>query len=132
MRYNIYLAVEYNHNECKIGITSNPKKRLVTLQTSRPLLQMAYVKCATNFDKAKAIETELHSRFEELHIALEWFRYTERIERYFAHEFAKYEADKELPKASKARKSKKVTYGDTNTGHIIKTTWWGELIPHKG
>lgn len=75
---NIYFILDKKSNAVKIGKANDISQRLPDLQTGNPneLTLLNYIQCPSE-DKSKALEKELHRRFDSLRIREngEWFHY---------------------------------------------------------
>lgn len=76
---NLYLIMTLNESYCKIGRSSNPKKRFRQIATSCP--ERVYL----NFDLEGLghLEKDLHKLFSNLRLNGEWFKYDKSIFYYF-------------------------------------------------
>lgn len=78
----IYLITCLQNNSCKIGFSSDPKKRLTSLQTSNPYkLELSAI-----IDGDIIKEKELHEKFKEFSLLGEWFKYNQSIMEFFNSE----------------------------------------------
>lgn len=66
----IYLAFDFKTQLTKIGFSDAPQIREKTLQTAAPTLKIIAVA-----DGTKTTEKELHHKYKEHHIILEWFSF---------------------------------------------------------
>ena len=70
----VYLMVDTTNGYHKIGISNKPEYREGTLQSEKPTIELL---CAKEFPSrtiARAIETALHSTYQDKHIRGEWFK----------------------------------------------------------
>lgn len=75
----IYLILERTNAYLKIGYSTNPKNRKISLQTSNPFrLELICVRDGEIEDERK-----LQHKYWELCVSGEWFKYDERIVREF-------------------------------------------------
>lgn len=71
---SLYVFTEINTNVSKIGISSNILERHKTLELqSGRTLEIAYVSKKMNYDLAKALEDDLHLKFDDCRMNGEWF-----------------------------------------------------------
>jgi Mn-dependent DtxR family transcriptional regulator len=64
----IYLAFDFKTQLTKIGFSDSPQIREKTLQTAAPTLRIIFTAEGT-----KTTEKELHKRYKDYHVILEWF-----------------------------------------------------------
>jgi len=88
MKY-IYLIQSQEDGYYKIGISKNPNKRLLTLQTGNSSPLKLINTYQTEF--AEKIEGTLHRRYKHLHKEGEWFDLSIEHEVYFIDECKKIE-----------------------------------------
>lgn len=67
----IYIASDSTHNYLKIGFSTKPDKREITLQAEKPTIQIIYQK-----EGKKAQEKEIHLLLKDKRIRGEWFNIT--------------------------------------------------------
>ncbi len=75
----VYLIADVANNVCKIGYSTNVKKRIKTLQTSYP--HQLTIISAIHGDKL--LEEQLHNLFSQYRLKGEWFILSEDIAEYF-------------------------------------------------
>lgn len=75
----IYLITCKENNTCKIGLSSNPKRRLAQLQTSSSYK----LHLDTIIDGDCNVEKELHEKFKSFKLMGEWFTYDNSIKEFF-------------------------------------------------
>lgn len=80
LRCIVYLLEVPEIGCMKIGLSDDPKRRMLALQTAMPfeVRWIGGIACETTAD-AKRIEGELHSKFSATRLRGEWFRASERI-----------------------------------------------------
>lgn len=66
-----YVYLLYSGGRCKIGISTEPEKRIETITTSSPF--DVFVLCVRYFYDRVAIEKLLHRHYKELRKKGEWF-----------------------------------------------------------
>jgi len=67
----------------KIGLSSNPEKRLKTLQTASPY----YLKLIYKMYGSRELEKYLHELFKQYHVKNEWFECSEVIIKFTGYKF---------------------------------------------
>ena len=76
-RSYVYIIKNLNSNNLKVGVGSDPLKRLKQLQTgSDSELSLVYTSflCSNAF----SLENDIHNRFKDSHVRGEWFKVNER------------------------------------------------------
>ena len=76
-RSYIYIIKNLDSNNLKVGVGSDPLKRLKQLQTgSDSELSLVYTSflCSNAF----SLENDIHNRFKESHVRGEWFKMSEK------------------------------------------------------
>lgn len=68
--FMIYLGHDFKTGLTKIGFSDDPQTREKTLQTAAPTLKIIAVA-----DGTKTTEKELHHKYKEHHVILEWFAF---------------------------------------------------------
>ncbi|WP_433530315.1 GIY-YIG nuclease family protein [Micromonospora sp. CA-263727] len=67
----------------KIGRSSDVRRRLADLQTGNPgHLHLAHVIYEPDADQRRAVEADLHDRFEHLRVNREWFHWIDDLHEY--------------------------------------------------
>lgn len=69
----VYLMIDTTNGYHKIGISNHPKYREGTLQSEKPTIELVCAKQYPSRVIATAIESALHSAFEEKRLRGEWF-----------------------------------------------------------
>lgn len=69
----VYLMKDLANGYSKIGISNNPEYREHTLQSEKPTIELVCAKVFPSRKVAMAIESSLHSCYDEKHIRGEWF-----------------------------------------------------------
>lgn len=71
----IYVIVELETANCKVGYSRNPDKRLRELQTGNP--NTLSILCTLEGDKPD--ERMIHDKWKDVHMKGEWFSYNEKF-----------------------------------------------------
>ena len=78
MHKYVYLIKSKETQQYKIGISANPHKRILQLETGNPeQLQIIHTYKTTNYN---SVEKALHNRFSYLRVNREWFKFDNDIE----------------------------------------------------
>ena len=70
----VYLMLDTTNGSSKIGISNKPEYREHTLQSEKPTIELVCAKLYPSRKIALAIESALHSCYEEKHVRGEWFK----------------------------------------------------------
>ena len=70
----VYLMLDTTNGSSKIGVSNKPEYREHTLQSEKPTIELVCAKLYPSRKIALAIESALHSCYEEKHVRGEWFK----------------------------------------------------------
>lgn len=70
----VYLMVDTANGYHKIGISNHPEYREGTLQSEKPFIELVCAKKFPSRTIARAIESALHSTYQDKHLRGEWFQ----------------------------------------------------------